>query len=51
MRTRERERDGRDIYKLFSNEIYRYVFIRGKEKLEVIIIIMNSMVLWVYDWL
>lgn len=34
MRTRERERlwDGRDIYKSFSNEIYRHVFIRGKEK-------------------
>lgn len=33
-RERERERlwDGRDIYKSFSNEIYRHVFIRGKEK-------------------
>lgn len=30
--TRERERDGRDIYKSFSNEIYRHDFIRGKEK-------------------
>lgn len=27
-----RERDGRDIYKSFSNEIYRHVSIRGKEK-------------------
>lgn len=31
-RQTERERYGRDIYKSSSNEIYRHVFIRGKEK-------------------